>query len=116
MLSLDFPDGHFAAAVAFYAIVHFNTDQLATAFAEIHRILQPSGQFLLSFHIGTELIHRDEFFGEQVDIDFSFFQTEPVIQLLKTTGFKILDAIERYPYEGVEYPSKRAYLWVEKVD
>ena len=114
MLSLNFLDEHFAAGVAFYAIVHFNKDQLATALAEIHRVLQSSGQFLLSFHIGTEVIHRDEFFGEKVDIDFYFFQTDTVMQMLKATGFTLLDAIERYSYDGVEYPSKRAYLWVEK--
>jgi len=114
MLALDFPDGHFAAAIAFYAIVHFNKDQLPIALAEIHRVLQPSGQFLFSFHIGDKVVHRDEFFGELVDIDFYFFQTEAVIQLLKATGFRLLDAIERYAYDGVEYPSKRAYLWVER--
>ena len=59
MLQLDFPDGHFAAALAFYAIVHFDNNQLAAAFAEIHRVLQASGRFLFSFHIGTEVIHRD---------------------------------------------------------
>jgi ubiquinone/menaquinone biosynthesis C-methylase UbiE len=114
MLKLDFPDGSFASAVAFYAIVHFDMEQLAMALGEIHRILQPGGQFLFSFHIGDDIIHRDEFFGEKVDIDFYFFRTAEVIRLLKKTGFAIIDAIERYPYEGHEHPSKRAYLWVEK--
>ena len=115
MLNLDFPDKSFASAVAFYAIVHFNTEQLATAFGEIYRVLQPGGEFLLSFHIGDDIIHRDEFFGEQVDIDFYFFQTMTVIGLLKEAGFGVIDAIERFPYEGVEHPSKRAYLWVTRV-
>jgi SAM-dependent methyltransferase len=115
MLKLDFKDESFASAIAFYAIVHFNTGQLAAAFSEIYRILKPGGQFLLSFHIGDETIHRDEFFGEKVDIDFYFFRTESVIRHLKDTGFGIIDAIGRYPYEGAEYPSKRAYLWVEKL-
>jgi len=114
MLKLDFPDGSFASAVAFYAIVHFDAEQLNTAFHEVYRVLKPGGQFLLSFHIGDEIIHRDEFFGEQVDIDFYFFKTNAIVRLLKETGFGIIDAIERYPYEGAEHPSKRAYLWVEK--
>ena len=114
MLKLNFPDTSFASAVAFYAIVHFNMEQLAMAFGEIRRILQPGGQFLFSFHVGDEIVHRDEFFGEQVDIDFYFFQTDTVLQQLKATGFRLLDVIERYPYEGHEFPSKRAYLWVEK--
>jgi ubiquinone/menaquinone biosynthesis C-methylase UbiE len=114
MLKLDLPDTSFASAVAFYAIVHFNMQQLAMAFGEIHRILQPGGQFLLSFHIGDEIVHREEFFGEQVDIDFYFFQVDTVLQQLKATGFRPLDVIERYSYEGHEFPSRRAYLWVEK--
>jgi ubiquinone/menaquinone biosynthesis C-methylase UbiE len=115
MLDLDFPDESFASAVAFYAIVHFKMEQLAIAFGEIYRVLQPGGQFLLSFHIGDDIIHRDEFFGEQVDIDFYFFQTMAVISLLKECGFGVIDAIERYPYEGAEHPSKRAYIWVQKL-
>lgn len=114
MLNLAFPGAHFGSAVAFYAIVHFNTDELAKAFSEIYRILKPGGQFLFSFHIGDNIIHRDEFFGEQVDIDFYFFKTEEVLELLKAAGYKVLNALERFPYEGVEYPSRRAYLWVEK--
>ena len=114
MLDLDFPDKHFASAVAFYAIVHFTIEELAIAFGEIYRVLQAGGQFLLSFHIGNDIIHRDEFFGEKVDIDFYFFQTTTVIGLLKEAGFSVMDAIERYPYEGAEHPSKRAYLWVRK--
>jgi SAM-dependent methyltransferase len=115
MLKLDFPNQYFASAVAFYAIVHFNDDQLSTAFAEINRVLTGGGQFLLSFHIGDEIFHRDEFFGAPVDIDFCFFRTEKIIELLKEANFKIIEAIERYPYENVEHPSKRAYLWVEKI-
>src|SRR6185503_1597167 len=114
MLNLGFPDSSFGSAVAFYAIVHFTTAQLKAAFGEICRILKPNGQFLLSFHIGDQTLHRDEFFGEKVDVDFYFFKTEDVLEQLKQTGFKIISAIERFPYEGFEYPSKRAYLWVEK--
>jgi SAM-dependent methyltransferase len=114
MLNLDFPDESFASAVAFYAIVHFTMEELAIAFGEVYRVLQPGGEFLLSFHIGDDIIHRDEFFGEKVDIDFFFFRTEDILELLKKTGFKIFNAVERFPYEGLEHPSKRAYLWVAK--
>jgi len=114
MLKLDFPDQSFASAIAFYAIVHFNDVQLTAAFAEINRILINGGQFLLSFHIGDETFHRDELFGIPVDIDFYFFKTDKIIELLKKANFRVIDAIERYPYENAEHPSKRAYLWVEK--
>lgn len=115
MLQLHYPDNSFAAAVAFYSIVHFTTGQLQTAFAEIHRVLTDKGQFLFSFHIGNEAVHRDEFFEVPVDITFYYFQPDDVVKQLQTAGFKTIDVIERYPYEGAEYPSKRAYIWVEKV-
>jgi ubiquinone/menaquinone biosynthesis C-methylase UbiE len=111
MLKLDFPDQYFAAAIAFYAIVHFNDDQLKTAFTEVNRILISGGQFLLSFHIGDEIFHRDELFGVPVDIDFYFFKTEKIVELLKEANFKIVDAIEHYPYENWE-TSEQTCLFV----
>lgn len=114
MLKLHYAANTFGAAVAFYAIVHFTHEQLKTAFTEIHRVLKPGGQFLFSFHMGNETVHRDEFFDVEVDIDFYYFETEPVVKYLKEAGFKPVNVVERYPYADVEFPSKRAYVWVEK--
>jgi SAM-dependent methyltransferase len=114
MLKLDFMDGPFASAVAFYAIVHFTPAQLQTAFVQINHVLAPKGQLLLSFHIGDETIHRTELFGSAVDIDFYFFRTEKVIELLQQANFNVIDTIERYPYPNMEHPSKRAYLLMQK--
>jgi hypothetical protein len=51
---------------------------------------------------------------EKADIDFYFFEVEKVLELLKENNFTIIDVIQRHPYEGVEYPSHRAYITVEK--
>ncbi|GAB3934319.1 class I SAM-dependent methyltransferase [Mucilaginibacter myungsuensis] len=61
MLALPFADSSFGSVVAFYAIVHFDMAQLSIAFQKIDRVLRPGGHFLLSFHIGDEIFHRDEF-------------------------------------------------------
>ena len=114
MLNLNYENSTFGSAIAFYAIVHFTMEQLLKAFMEINRILIPGGQFLFSFHVGTGTIHHDVFLDEKVNIDFYFFETEKVIDLLKNNGFAIIDVIERQPYKDVEYPSKRAYVWVSK--
>ncbi|MEO8665610.1 MAG: class I SAM-dependent methyltransferase [Ignavibacteria bacterium] len=114
MIRLKYKDGHFGSAVAFYSIVHFTYPQVRKAFKEIHRVLRTSGQFLFSFHIGNEKIHRDNFLDHDVDIDFYFFETEKIMTLLKKTGFRIISAIERYPYVNAEHPSKRAYILAEK--
>ncbi|HHZ64016.1 MAG TPA: class I SAM-dependent methyltransferase [Flavobacteriales bacterium] len=114
LLNLTHKPNSFGAAIAFYSIVHFTYRQVKIAFEEIHRVLKPNGEFLFSFHIGDGILHRDEFLEQPVDVDFYFFETEKIIELLTKTGYEIIDALERHPYEDVEYPSKRAYIWVGK--
>ncbi|MBW1841320.1 MAG: class I SAM-dependent methyltransferase [Deltaproteobacteria bacterium] len=100
--------------VAFYAIVHFTEEQVEIACREVFRVLQPGGIFLLTYHIGEETIHLDEFLGKKVDIDFMFFTTDFIFSCLKDSGFKKIDIIEREPYPGVEYKSRRAYVFAIK--
>jgi len=114
LLDLEFDDDSIAGAVAFYAIVHFTEDQVGTAFREVFRALRPGGLFLLTFHIGEEPIHIDEFLGKKVDIDFSFFSTAFVHGCLKETGFERIELVEREPYRGEEYESRRAYVFAVK--
>lgn len=59
-------------------------------------------------------MHFDKAKDVDVDIDLYFFQTDMIVELLHETGFRIIDALERRPYEDVEYLSKRGYVWTEK--
>ncbi len=114
ILDLEWEDSSIAGIVAFYAIVHFAEEQVGRAFAEIFRVLKPGGPFLFTFHIGDETMHLEEFLGRKVDIDFMFFTTEFISACLKRTGFEIRQIVEREPYPGVEYESRRAYVFAGK--
>jgi ubiquinone/menaquinone biosynthesis C-methylase UbiE len=114
MLRLPFQDEQFGSAIAFYAIVHFDAEQLKQAMAEIWRVLKSKGHFLLTFHIGNEQFHHEAFLDLPAPIDFYFWEVETVLNISKAAGFFIIDAIERQPYAGIEYPSKRALIWLEK--
>jgi len=116
MLDLDFENGSIAGIVAFYAIVHFTEEQAEQAFREMFRVLQPGGLLLLTYHIGVETIHLNEFLGHKIDIDFMFFPTHFISGCLENIGFEKTDIIERDPYPGVEYQSRRAYVFAEKPD
>ena len=116
MLRIAFRKNSFRGLVAFYSIVHFNGQELKTFFLEAARVLQVGGQLLISFHVGTEVNTLDEFLGVKATVQFRFHEVDSVIDLLKETGFALVDAITRYPYEGHEYPSQRAYLLAEKLD
>jgi ubiquinone/menaquinone biosynthesis C-methylase UbiE len=114
ILELAFEDDSIAGVVAFYAIVHFTEEQVRMAFREVYRVLQPGGLFLLTYHIGDETIHIDEFLGKRVDVDFMFFTTDFISCSLKESGFEGIRTIERDPYPGVEYESRRAYVFGTK--
>jgi SAM-dependent methyltransferase len=108
LLGLPHGDRHFASAVAFYAIVHFDYGQLEIAFREVNRALQNDAQFLFSFHVGKDTVHFDKADDVDVDIDLYFRETSEIVELLQRNGFKIIDAIERQPYPDVEWATKRA--------
>ena len=114
ILELEFENDSIAGVVAFYAIVHFTEEQVERAFLEIFRVLQPNGIFLFTYHIGEETIHLEEFLGKKVDIDFMFFTTGFISRCLMKIGYEQIEIIEREPYPGVEYESRRAYVFAKK--
>ncbi|MBM4044838.1 MAG: methyltransferase domain-containing protein [Planctomycetes bacterium] len=114
MLSLPLADNSLAGIIAFYAIVHFPPETLARAFREMARALSPDGWLLLTFHIGNETIHVEEFLGKRVPMDFVFFPTQAVARAIQAAGLALEQVIERDPYPGVEYQSRRAYVLARK--
>ena len=114
LLELEFENNSIAGIVAFYAIVHFTEEQVRRAFNEIFRVLKPDGLFLFTYHIGGETIHIDRFLGKKVDIDFMFFSADFIFNSLEAGGFEKIEIIEREPYPGVEYQSRRAYVFARK--
>jgi SAM-dependent methyltransferase len=114
MLALEVDDDAWAGIVAFYSIIHIPRGQMIAALQELERVLRPQGLLLLSFHVGQEVIHRDEWWGKKVSLDFLLFERHEVEGYLKAAGFIIEEVIERPPYENVEYPSRRAYIFARK--
>ncbi|MFK7923048.1 MAG: class I SAM-dependent methyltransferase [Bacteroidia bacterium] len=114
ILALPLENASAGSAICFYGIVHFNDEELGIALREIHRVLKSGAEFLFSFHIGDEALQVTDFLGHEVEIAFQYFEIEQVKQLALDSGWQIKEVIERHPYEGVEYPSKRAYFLLEK--
>ena len=114
MHALDVPDGAWQAIAAFYAVVHIPRPSLPDVFREMRRVLVPGGALLVAFHIGSELVHRDEWWGHAVSIDFLFFEMDEVTAALRSAGLVVERVVERDPYPEVEYPSRRAYVWAVK--
>jgi SAM-dependent methyltransferase len=114
MRSLPIEDGALGGIAAFYSIIHVPRPEVVTALVEMKRVLRPGGLLLLAFHIGDGLLHLDEWWGQRVAVDFVFFRTEEMTGFLREAGFRVVEAVERDPYPGVEHPSRRAYLFAER--
>jgi SAM-dependent methyltransferase len=115
MLALDsVADDSYGGVAAFYSVIHVPRPALAQALGELKRVLRPGGVLLLTFHVGRETVHRDEWWGKEVSLDFIFFETEEMKGQLEAVGFELQEVIERDPYPEVEYPSRRAFIFARK--
>ena len=114
MALLDTPDETWAGIAAFYSIIHIPRADLPCAFRELRRVLRPGGLLLLSFHIGDDTIHLDEWWGHKVCIDFFFFRSAEIAGYLTSAGFEIEEIIERDHYSDVEHQSRRAYIFARR--
>jgi SAM-dependent methyltransferase len=115
MLALtDVPEEAFGGIAAFYSILHVPRPDVVAALTEWRRVLIPSGPLLIAFHIGQEVLHKDEWWGHEVSLDFIFYTTSEMKQYLREAGFELEETIERDPYPEVEYQSRRAYLFARK--
>ncbi|RPH37884.1 class I SAM-dependent methyltransferase [bacterium] len=114
MLSLQAEDNSLAGIVGFYAIVNLTKSEIERAFAEFHRVLQTSAPLLIGFHAGDETLHITEFQGKHIELDFFLYPVNVVKEMLVSAGFHVDEVITRSPYEAVEYPSQRAYIFARK--
>ena len=116
MTALDAPDGAWAGIVAFYSIIHIPRGDIARALREFRRVLRPGGLLLLAFHVGDHTVHLDEWWGQNVSVDFFFFRPDEVIGSLRAGGFEIEEVFEREPYPDVEHQSQRAYVFARRIE
>lgn len=109
LLALPARGGEFAAVAVLYSVIHLDPGELPRACAEIHRVLRPGGRALVSFHIGSEVRHVTEWWGQEVDLDFRFLETADVSRAMAGAGLVEEARLERASYPG-EVDTRRGYL------
>jgi SAM-dependent methyltransferase len=101
--------------LAFYSIVHFTYTEVEQAFTEWLRLLKPGAVCLFSFHVGEEAVEITDFLGVSgAKATWHFLDPDKILAIAQKVGFKIVEAVVRYPYIGFEHASKRAYIMLKK--
>lgn len=114
MLSLPDADNSWGGIAAFYCIIHIPRERIVDALREMKRALKPDGVLLLTFHIGTEIEHLDDWWEKPVNLDFAFYQPEEMENWLKDAGFEVEETLVREPNPEVEVATRRAYMFARK--
>lgn len=113
MLALEMPDASVYGVVSFYAIIHLKRNDVTRALKEMHRVLEPGGKLLVSFHGGDGELHRDEWYEHPVAIDVTLMSIEEMHGYLEAAGLEVEKIVERDPYE-FEYPTQRLYAFASR--
>lgn len=114
MLSLPDMDNAWGGIAAFYCIIHIPREQVVDALREMKRVLKPDGALLITFHIGDEIKHVEEWWEKPVNLDFAFYQPAKMETWLKEAGFELKETLVREPNPDVEVATRRAYVFARK--
>lgn len=114
MLSLPDADNSWGGVAAFYCIIHIPREQVVDALREMKRVIKPGGALLLTFHIGEEIKHLDEWWEKSVNLDFAFYQPGEMEAWLKEVGLELEESLVREPNPDVEVATRRAYVFAKK--
>lgn len=114
MLALPDEDNSWGGIAAFYCVIHIPRPQIVDALREMKRVLKPGGVLLVTFHIGEEIKHFDEWWEKPVNLDFAFYLPEEMEAWLKEAGYELEETLVREPNPEVEVATRRAYLFARK--
>lgn len=99
-----------AGIVAFYSLIHLPREAVSSALRTMRDHLRPGGLVFLAFHVGSEVLHIDEWWGKTVSLDFTFFEIDEMRGYVEEAGLVIEWVVERAPYADVEHPTRRGYV------
>jgi SAM-dependent methyltransferase len=109
LASLPFGAATLGGATAFYCLIHLDDDGLDSAAQELARVVARGGPVLAAFHTGDEVRHLDEWWDQEVNLDFRFLEACQVTDRLDHAGFTTEAVLVRASYPE-EIDTQRTYV------
>jgi cyclopropane fatty-acyl-phospholipid synthase-like methyltransferase len=88
IMSVDLPDSHFDAVVAFYSIFHLPREEHEDLFHRIHRWIKSGGYLLVTVSEENEAPYTEDYLG--VTMYWSNYGMQEYLDMLDEVGFSVL--------------------------
>ncbi len=102
-------DPGWAVVTAWYAFVHLASSELAQTMTALTRVLRRGGTLAIAAHVGNEIRHPGELWGEPTELDFVEHDPEALIAAASAAGLVDLEWYVRSPLPQ-EAQTRRLYL------
>ena len=104
-----------AAVLGWYSLIHLAASELPDAIAALARPLAPGGWLVLGMHAGAEVRHVDDWFEQDVDLDFVLHDPPVVAGLVEKAGLVDVEWYHRGPITERGETTERLYVIARKV-
>lgn len=116
MLDLPYADGELAGALAWYSVIHIPQSEQDALFAELARVVRPSGWLLLAFQVSEEadedVVRLRHAYGHEIDLRTRRQRPARVRRRLAAAGFLTIAELVREP--AAMEKSRQAYMLAQR--
>ena len=99
-----------AAVLGWYSLIHLAASELPPAVASLVHPLSPGGWLVLGMHAGDEVRHLDEWFDQEIDLDFVLHDPAFVVGAVEAAGLVDVEWYVRGPLTARGERSRRLYV------
>ena len=102
-------DPGWGLVTGWYVLGQLAQSELAAAVVSLAKVLCRGGYLALASHVGNEVLHPGELFGEPTELDFVLHDPEVIIAAAESAGLIDIEWYIRSPLPQ-EAPTRRLYL------
>jgi ubiquinone/menaquinone biosynthesis C-methylase UbiE len=116
MRTIPFRSASFTGVVAFYSVHNLPRQALGTALTEIHRILKPSGTFVVATHLGEGEVYSKEFLGHDIEnVGGTLYRDNELLAALVGQSFVVEEVQSRQSLPH-EHSTERIYMTCRRIE